>query len=60
MDSLSKQTPSFKLGKDDGWLVEQRYLLDGKPVDDTNIKRNDFHLENSKPPLIINKQRRGW
>ena len=60
MDSLSKQTPSFKLGEDDEWLVEQRYLLDGKPVDDTNIKRNDFHLENSKPPLIINKQRRGW
>ena len=60
IESLSKQTPSFKLGKDDEWLVEQRYLLDGKPVDDTDIERKDFHLENSKPPLIINKQRRGW
>lgn len=60
IESLSKQTPSFKLGKDDEWLVEQRYLLDGKPVDDTDIEREDFHLENSKPPLIINKQRRGW
>ena len=60
MQSLTDRTPSFRLGSEDNWLIEQRYLLDGKPVDDSKIKRKSHHLEHSKKPLVVNKQRRGW
>lgn len=40
--------------------MEQRYLLDGKPVDDSTIERDDFLLEESKRPRVVKRQRRGW
>tara|TARA_B110000305_G_scaffold74240_1_gene83292 strand:+ start:555 stop:1691 length:1137 start_codon:yes stop_codon:yes gene_type:complete len=60
LQSLTERTPSFRLGGEDTWLVEQRYLLDGKPVDDSKIKWDSHHLERSKKPLVVKKQRDGW
>ena len=60
LQSLSERAPSFRLGSDEDWLIEQRYLIDGKPFDDSEIKRESNHLEDSKKPLVVNKQRRGW
>ena len=60
VETLSELTPSFRLGSDDDWLVEQRYILDGKPYDDTGIERKKYCLDDKKPPRVIQKQRRGW
>jgi hypothetical protein len=57
---LPERVPSFRLGSEDTWLIEQRYLLDDEPVDDSQIERASHHLENSKRPLVVDKQRRGW
>ena len=60
IETLSSHSPSFRLGSENDWLVEQRFLLDGKPYDDTDIERNEFYLEDSKTPRVVKKQRRGW
>ena len=60
IETLSLHEPSFTLGGEDDWLIEQRYLLDGKPHDDSQIERNKNHLERKKPPSVVKKQRRGW
>ena len=60
IETLSNHSPSFRLGSENDWLVEQRFLLDGKPYDDTDIERNEFYLEDSKTPRVVKKQRRGW
>ena len=60
IDTLTERVPSFRLGGEETWLIEQRYLLDGKLFDDTQIERTSHHLDNSKRPLAVNKQRRGW
>ena len=59
-DTLTKYPPSFHLGSEADWLVEQRYLYDGEVYDDSNIKRNQSHLETGKIPIIVKRQRRGW
>jgi hypothetical protein len=58
--SLQSLTPSFKLGGEASWLVEQRYLIDGIPITDEEVEREQHVLEQNKKPLIVNKQRQGW
>ncbi len=60
IETLSNHSPSFRLGRENDWLVEQRFLLDGMPFDDTDIERNEFYLEDSKTPRVVKKQRQGW
>tara|TARA_B100000459_G_C8596056_1_gene209833 strand:+ start:2972 stop:4024 length:1053 start_codon:yes stop_codon:yes gene_type:complete len=60
LEKLCRKAPGFRLGSENGWLVEQRYLLNGKTVDESKIERNEFILDDSKPPRVIQKQRRGW
>ena len=60
IEELSTRSPSFRLGSEDDWLVEQRYLLDGEPFDDTKIERTTFCLEDGKRPRVVKRQRRGW
>ncbi|HJL97305.1 MAG TPA: hypothetical protein QF401_04065 [Candidatus Poseidoniaceae archaeon] len=60
MEILLEHAPSFRLGDEENWLIEQRYLLDGELIDDTKLRRECHHLEDSRPPLIVKKQRRGW
>ena len=38
-DALKKFPPSFHLGSENDWLVEQRYVYDGEIYDDSNIER---------------------
>ena len=58
--TLSERVPSFRLGGEDTWLIEQRYLLDGKVFDDSQIERTTNLLDHSEQPLVVNKQRTGW
>jgi len=58
--SLQSLAPSFKLGDEASWLVEQRYLIDGVPFRDEGVEREDNVLEKNKKPLPVNKQRQGW
>jgi len=60
MKTLSELTPSFQLGNEDSWLLEQKYLIDGKRVDDSDIERSRHELETSAPPNVVFKQRTGW
>ena len=60
LETLSNRVPSFRLGSEDTWIIEQRYLLDEKPIDDSQIERSNHLLESSKKPLAVNKQRQGW
>ena len=60
MEVLVQQAPSFQLGDEENWLIEQRYLLDGEPIDDTDVQRDSHYLEESKRPRVVKKQRRGW
>ena len=55
--SLQSLAPSFKLGGEASWLVEQRYLIDGVPFRDEEIEREQHVLERNKKPLLVNKQR---
>ena len=60
LEKLSGKAPGFRLGSEDDWLVEQRYLVDGEPIDELDIERNECILDDRKPPRVIQKQRRGW
>ena len=39
--SLQSLAPSFKLGDEASWLVEQRYLIDGVPFRDEGVEREE-------------------
>ncbi|MEL0181914.1 MAG: hypothetical protein VW872_02490, partial [Candidatus Poseidoniales archaeon] len=56
-ESLHNHPPAFRLGKEDGWLMERRYLLDGEPV---SHERNEQHLEEGPYVRLVKRQRRGW
>ena len=58
--TLSERVPSFRLGGEETWLIEQRYLLDGKVFDDSQIERTTNLLDHSEQPFVVNKQRTGW
>ena len=60
IQTLGERVPSFRLGDENNWLIEQRYLIDGEPVDDSQIARTSHYLEISKSPVAVNKQRTGW
>ena len=57
---LEEKTPSFRLGNEDGWLIEQRYIYQGEIYDDTNIHRKSSLVETEKIPRIVKLHRRGW
>lgn len=57
---LEEKTPSFRLGNEDGWLIEQRYIYQGEIYDDTNIHRKSSLVETGKIPRIVKLHRRGW
>ncbi len=60
INTVQNLAPSFKLGSDESWIVEQRYLIDGEPYTDEEKERNEHVLESNKKPLIVNEQRQGW
>ncbi|HII11389.1 MAG TPA: hypothetical protein HA356_04875 [Candidatus Poseidoniaceae archaeon] len=58
--ALEEKTPSFRLGNEDGWLIEQRYIYQDEIYDDTNIHRKASMVETAKIPRIVKLHRRGW
>lgn len=60
MAHIQDLPPSFTLGNESSWFIEQKYLLNGQPVDDSSVFRSENSLEENKRPRIIKKQRRGW
>lgn len=58
--AMAKLPPSFCLGTEDGWLIQQRYLYQGEPYDDSNISRADTFVERGKIPRLVKLHRRGW
>ena len=60
VDFLSEQPPSFKLGTENNWLVEQRYIYDNEIFDDSNIKRKEGHIEERDIPRMVKLHRQGW
>ena len=59
VDFLSEQPPSFKLGTENNWLVEQRYIYDNEIFDDSNIKRKEGHIEERDIPRMVKLHRQG-
>lgn len=55
--SLLEQPPSFKLGMDDGWLIERSFVYDDEKVDP---QHDDSHLESDSYVRAVKKQRQGW
>ena len=55
--SLLEQPPSFKLGMDDGWLIERSFVYEDEKVD---AQHDDSHLESDSYVRAVKKQRQGW
>ena len=55
--SLQRLPPAFRLGDEDGWLMERRYLIDGEPI---SCDRDEPHLEEGPFVRLVKRQRRGW
>ena len=60
VDYLSKQPPSFQLGTEDNWLVEQRYIFENEVFDDSNINRRKGLVDDREIPKIVKRHRQGW
>ena len=56
-ESLSHRPPAFRLGDENGWLMERRYLLDGEPL---THELNEHHQEQEPYVRLVKRQRRGW
>jgi len=56
-ESLEHRPPAFRLGDEDGWLMERRYLLDGEPL---THEMNEHHQEEEPYVRLVKRQRRGW
>ena len=59
MEAVSQMSPSFRLGNEDSWLLEQRYLIDGKEIDDSKFERSKHEVEQSSPPRGSNNAMAG-
>ena len=60
VEFLSQQPPSFQLGTESNWLVEQRYIFENEVFDDSNIKRKNEYIEEREIPRIVKRHRQGW
>ncbi|MDG1557209.1 MAG: hypothetical protein P8Q98_05365, partial [Candidatus Poseidoniaceae archaeon] len=60
VDYLSNQPPSFQLGTENNWIVEQRYTFEDEIFDDSNIKRTKEYVEYREIPRIVKRHRQGW
>jgi len=60
IEAMEKVTPSFCLGNQNSWLIEQRYVYQGEVFDDANIERLTSFVELGKIPRIVKLHRRGW
>jgi len=56
-ESLEHRPPAFRLGDEDGWLMERRYLLDGEPL---THEMSEHHQEEEPYVRLVKRQRRGW
>jgi len=55
--SLLEKPPSFRLGMDDGWLIERGFVYDDEKVD---AEHDEPHLESGSYVRAVKKQRQGW
>lgn len=55
--ALSERPPPFRLGHEQGWLMERRYLFDGEEL---SPQSEDHHLEEGAYVRLVKRQRRGW
>ncbi len=55
--ALAAMPPAFRLGDDQGWLMERRYLYDGQPLD---AEHREHVLEDGPYVRLVKRQRRGW
>ncbi len=55
--SLENRPPAFRLGDEESWLMERRYLLDGEPL---THEMNGHHQEEDPYVRLVKRQRRGW
>lgn len=60
IQSMKNLAPSFRLGTQDDWLIEQRYIYQGEVFDDSNIERETEIVEPGKIPRIVKLHRQGW
>ena len=55
--AIQEQPPAFRLGMDDGWLIERSFLYDDETMD---VMIEEPHLEDGSYVRAVKKQRRGW
>lgn len=54
---VTSRPPAFRVGDENGWLMERRYLIDNESV---APERNEHFLESESYVRLVNRQRRGW
>ena len=54
---VTSRPPAFRVGDENGWLMERRYLIDNESV---APERNEHFLESEPYVRLVNRQRRGW
>lgn len=55
--AIQEQPPAFRLGMEDGWLIERSFLYDDQTMD---VMIEEPHLEHSSYVRVVKKQRQGW
>lgn len=55
--AVQEQPPSFRLGLDDGWLIERSFVYDDEVLD---AEMDSPHLESGSYVQAVKKQRQGW
>jgi hypothetical protein len=58
--AMAQLTPSFSLGSEKSWLIQQRYVYQNEVIDDANIERAMQHTETRKMPRLVKLHRQGW
>lgn len=56
-ESLGHRPPAFRLGSEDGWLMERRYLIEGEHL---THEMTEHHQEEEPYVRLVKRQRRGW
>ena len=55
--AVQDQPPSFRLGHDNGWLIERSFVYDNEVL---LSEMDDHHLESGSYVQAVKKQRQGW
>ena len=56
-EAIKDEAPSFRLGLNDGWIIERSYRYGEETLE---VKSDETHLESEGYVQAVKKQRQGW